>query len=142
MKFRTLILAATLSVLAAVPAAAQPPSPGSATASASQGPPSPASATASASQGPPSPGSATASASQGPPAPVPSLPAPGSQAPSATQAGKPQPTGTMAFCGYTIGPPAKLPPAGSGPVLYQYALCFERQGGTSGIDPQTCIYYF
>ncbi|PYR79514.1 MAG: outer membrane protein assembly factor BamA [Acidobacteria bacterium] len=47
----------------------------------------------------------------------------------------------MAFCGYTIGPPAKLPPAGSGPVLYQYALCFERQGGTSVIDPQTYIYY-
>jgi outer membrane protein insertion porin family len=51
------------------------------------------------------------------------------------------PTGTLSFCGYTIGPPAKLPPAGSGPVVYQYALCFEKQGGTSVIDPQTYVYY-
>ncbi len=56
-------------------------------------------------------------------------------------AAKPQATQTLSFCGYTVGPPAKLPPANSGPVVYQYALCFEKQGGTSVIDPQTYIYY-
>jgi len=49
----------------------------------------------------------------------------------------------MALCGgmYQIGPPAKLPPAGSPPVIYQVGPCFDKQGGYSVIDPQTYIYY-
>ncbi|HEX5473129.1 MAG TPA: BamA/TamA family outer membrane protein [Vicinamibacterales bacterium] len=54
-----------------------------------------------------------------------------------------QPSGTMSICAgqYQIGPPAKLPPAGSGPIVYQYALCFAKQGGRSVIDPNTYLYY-
>src|SRR5215510_5608032 len=63
------------------------------------------------------------------------------QSPQAAAPATPQPTQTLSFCGYTVGPPAKLPPANSAPVVYQYALCFEKQGGTSVIDPQTYIYY-
>ena len=33
------------------------------------------------------------------------------------------------------------PPAGSGPVVYLIAPCFEAQGGTSLIDPETYLYY-
>ncbi len=38
-------------------------------------------------------------------------------------------------------PPAKLPPAGSGPVVYQIVPCFAKQGGASVIEPQTYLYY-
>jgi len=65
-------------------------------------------------------------------------------APASQGATKPQPTqGTMPICGgiYQIGPPAKLPPANSGPVIYQVAACFEKQGGYSVVDPQTYLYY-
>jgi hypothetical protein len=81
---------------------------------------------------PPSP----ASASQGPPAAVPAAPVAEQPKPAA-------PTGTLSLCGgmYQIGPPAKLPPAGSGPVVYYVTVCFEKQGGYSVIDPQTYIYY-
>ena len=54
-----------------------------------------------------------------------------------------KPTGTMSLCNglYQIGAPSKLPPAGSKPILYQYALCFAKQGGASVIEPQTYLYY-
>jgi len=78
----------------------------------------------------------------------PPSPAPAAQAPSATpapaQAAKPTPTqGTMPLCGgmYQVGPPAKLPPANSGPVIYMVGTCFEKQGGFSVVDPQTYLYY-
>jgi outer membrane protein insertion porin family len=61
------------------------------------------------------------------------------QAPS-----KPQPTeGTLPLCGgmYQVGPPAKLPPANSGAVVYYVVACFEKQGGFSVVDPQTYLYY-
>src|SRR5947209_4284315 len=45
------------------------------------------------------------------------------------------------ICGQDVQPPANLPPAGSGPVLYLYAPCFEEQGGASVIDPETYLYY-
>ena len=32
-------------------------------------------------------------------------------------------------------------PAGSGPVVYLIAPCFEEQGGASVIDPETYLYY-
>ncbi len=65
--------------------------------------------------------------------------APQPSAPAAAQ----KPTGTLSLCNgaYSIGPPAKLPPAGSGPIVYLVALCFAKQGGTSVIDPQTYLYY-
>src|SRR5205085_1120700 len=62
------------------------------------------------------------------PAPTPVLPAP------------PVSTSTR-ICGQDVPPPAALPPAGSGPVLYLYAPCFEEQGGASVIDPETYLYY-
>src|SRR4051812_29734464 len=71
-------------------------------------------------------GSQTAPLPQGTQAPA----APASPAPAApARAAAPQPTGTLPLCGgmYQIGPPAKLPPAGSGPVIYQVAACFEKQ---------------
>ena len=57
---------------------------------------------------------------------------------------KPQPTeGTLPLCGgmYQVGPPAKLPPANSGAVVYYVVACFEKQGGFSVVDPQTYLYY-
>jgi outer membrane protein insertion porin family len=45
------------------------------------------------------------------------------------------------ICGQPIPEPRALPPAGSGPVVYQIALCFEAQGNTSLIDWQTYFYY-
>lgn len=44
-------------------------------------------------------------------------------------------------CGTPIGPPANLPQADSGPVLWQIALCFEAQGNVTLVDPQTYLYY-
>ncbi|MCC7273475.1 MAG: BamA/TamA family outer membrane protein [Alphaproteobacteria bacterium] len=45
------------------------------------------------------------------------------------------------LCGQPIPEPRALPPPGSGPVVYQIALCFEAQGNTSLIDYQTYLYY-
>jgi outer membrane protein insertion porin family len=44
-------------------------------------------------------------------------------------------------CGSPVPQPDQLPPADSGPVFLTLALCFERQGGTSLIDPATYLYY-
>ena len=49
--------------------------------------------------------------------------------------------GSIRFCGQDVPPPPSLPPAGSGPVVYQIALCFDAQGGTSVIDGETYLYY-
>ena len=38
-------------------------------------------------------------------------------------------------------PPLAQPPAGSGPVVLAINTCFDRQGGTSLIEPQTYVYY-
>src|ERR1043166_5600291 len=63
------------------------------------------------------------------------------QAPS--PAAQARPSGTLPLCGgiYQIGPPATPPPVGSGPVVYQVGLCFEKQGGYSVIESQTYVYY-
>jgi outer membrane protein insertion porin family len=45
------------------------------------------------------------------------------------------------ICGQQVAPPASLPPANSGPVLWLIAPCFEAQGGTSLVEPQTYLYY-
>jgi outer membrane protein insertion porin family len=87
---------------------------------------------------PPTP-PAGASASQGPGQPPSAASA--SQAPAQTPA---RPAGnTMPLCGglYQIGAPSRLPPSGSGPVVYQVGPCFEKQGGSPVVDPQTYLYY-
>src|SRR6187402_643825 len=60
--------------------------------------------------------------------------------PPAAQAARPT---TLPLCGglYQIGPPARLPPAGSGPVVYQVGPCFEKQGGSPVVAPETYLYY-
>jgi outer membrane protein insertion porin family len=45
------------------------------------------------------------------------------------------------ICGLTVPPPAKLPPAGSPPVVYQLMPCFEKQGGFPVIEANTYLYY-
>lgn len=44
-------------------------------------------------------------------------------------------------CGLPVPAPAKAPPAGSGPVVLAFMLCFEKQGGTSMIEPQTYLHH-
>jgi hypothetical protein len=48
---------------------------------------------------------------------------------------------TTRICGEDVPPPASLPPAGSGPVIYFIQECFQEQGGASVIDPETYLYY-
>ena len=49
--------------------------------------------------------------------------------------------GTSTICGSPVGPPANLPPAGSGPVIYLIAPCFSAQGNASTVDAQTYLFY-
>src|SRR5262245_33331780 len=56
-------------------------------------------------------------------------------------AAPPKPGGPITICGVSVPPPANLPPAGSGPVLWQIAPCFEAQGNVSLVDLQTYVYY-
>jgi outer membrane protein insertion porin family len=44
-------------------------------------------------------------------------------------------------CGIPLQPPAALPPANSGPVVWQIVPCFETQGNVTLVDPQTYLYY-
>jgi outer membrane protein insertion porin family len=44
-------------------------------------------------------------------------------------------------CGQAIPPPKTLPPANSGPVVFQIVPCFEAQGNVTLIDPATYLYY-
>src|SRR5688500_11563663 len=64
------------------------------------------------------------------------------QAP-ASQSPTPAPSGTQSYCGglYQIPQPSRLPPAGSGPVVFQVGPCFEKQGGSLVVDAQTYLYY-
>jgi len=48
---------------------------------------------------------------------------------------------TPTICGVSVPPPANLPPAGSGPVVYMLAPCFQAQGNISTVEPQTYLYY-
>lgn len=45
------------------------------------------------------------------------------------------------ICGQPVPAPAALPPDGSPPVLLGIALCFERQGGVSVVEPGTYLHY-
>jgi outer membrane protein insertion porin family len=53
----------------------------------------------------------------------------------------PRPGAPLTVCGVSVSPPATLPPAGSGPVLWQLAACFEAQGNVTLVDSQTYLYY-
>src|SRR5687768_13288059 len=44
-------------------------------------------------------------------------------------------------CGMPLPAPARLPAPESPPIVLAVSLCFEQQGGTSLIDPQTYLYY-
>src|SRR5689334_3875294 len=44
-------------------------------------------------------------------------------------------------CGLPIPEPARLPPAGSKPVVFLVVPCFQKQGGYSVIDASTYQYY-
>ena len=56
-------------------------------------------------------------------------------------AGGGQPPAVATICGQPVPPPANLPPAGSGPVLWVMAPCFDAQGNVSLVDIQTYLYY-
>ena len=64
-------------------------------------------------------------------------------APATAQPTAVAPGGTLSLCNgaYQIDPPANLPPAGSGPVVYNVVICFPKQGNVSLVEPQTYLYY-
>src|SRR5688500_12681260 len=62
------------------------------------------------------------------------------QAAAPSQAAGPPASGAT-ICGLPVPPPANLPPAGSGPVIYQIAPCFQAQGNVPIVEPQTYLYY-
>jgi outer membrane protein insertion porin family len=75
-----------------------------------------------------------------PQTPPPGTPAPGTPAttplpPAAPAAGQP------ILCGQPVAPPARMPPAGSPPVILTIAPCFEKQGNISAVEPATYLYY-
>jgi outer membrane protein insertion porin family len=45
------------------------------------------------------------------------------------------------ICGQTVAAPVRQPPAGSGPVVYLIAPCWEAQGNQTVIEPATYLYY-
>jgi len=71
---------------------------------------------------------------------APAWPALAQQAPPPAGA-QPPPATRARICDQDVPPPASLPPAGSGPVVYLIAPCFDAQGGTSLIDYETYLYY-
>jgi outer membrane protein insertion porin family len=77
---------------------------------------------------------AAAARAQTPPVQTPATPAaaPAAQAPAATG---------QTVCGQPVPVPRSLPPAGSGPVVYQVVPCFEKQGGFPVVEANTYLYY-
>ncbi len=64
------------------------------------------------------------------------------QAPVGQLPSPPQPQADQStVCAQPVPPPAKQPPAGSGPVVLNIVLCFQKQGGFSVIDAATYQYY-
>ncbi|HEY8536713.1 MAG TPA: POTRA domain-containing protein, partial [Vicinamibacterales bacterium] len=127
--FRFVLLPALVLALAASGLSAQtPPSPASAPASGSAPAGDPAAQT----------GQPPAAASQSQPAAEAGQQTPSTQS---TQTGQQTQASQPTLCGAPVPPPARLPPAGSPPVIYQIAPCFEKQGNQSSIEPQTYLYY-
>jgi outer membrane protein insertion porin family len=68
--------------------------------------------------------------------------APVPQVPQAAATTQPQATADQSIaCGQPIPTPVKQPPAGSGPVVLNIVLCFQKQGGFSVIEAATYQYY-
>src|SRR5262245_13178290 len=51
------------------------------------------------------------------------------------------PLAPIQFCGQQAAAPRAQPPTNSGPVVLAFGPCFEAQGGSSVIEPQTYLYY-
>jgi outer membrane protein insertion porin family len=72
---------------------------------------------------------------------------PSARAQSAVQPPAPQappnqaPPSAPTVCGIAIPTPARLPPAGSAPVVFQVVPCFQKQGGSPVVEAQTYLYY-
>jgi outer membrane protein insertion porin family len=49
--------------------------------------------------------------------------------------------GNAIFCGTPVPPPVNLPPAGSGPVVWQIGPCFSAQGNVPTIEAETYLFY-
>jgi outer membrane protein insertion porin family len=81
----------------------------------------------------------TAPAQTAPAQTAPAPTAPAAEAPAAGQT--PAAPGQATLCGQPVPAPSRLPPAGSGPVIYFIAPCFERQNNLSSVEPQTYLYY-
>ena len=47
----------------------------------------------------------------------------------------------VTVCGTPVASPVAQPPAGSGPVLYLVAPCWEAQGNQTLVEPATYLYY-
>ena len=63
--------------------------------------------------------------------------------PAFAQAGNPAAANNnpSTVCGAPIPPPAMLPPANSGPVVYLIVPCFAKQGGSPVVEAETYLYY-
>src|SRR5438552_5207030 len=63
--------------------------------------------------------------------------------PAFAQAGNPAAANSnpSTVCGLPIPQPAALPPAGSPPVIFQIVPCFQKQGGSPVVEPETYLYY-
>ena len=69
-------------------------------------------------------------------------PAQAQPAPPAAPAVQPAaPATSPTLCGQPVAPPAQLPPAGSGPLVYAMGLCFATQNNQSAVEPETYLYY-
>jgi outer membrane protein insertion porin family len=66
-------------------------------------------------------------------------PVPTPNPPQSTPAGPVSLPATI--CGLQVPPPAKQPPAGSGPLTFAILPCFEKQGGIPVIEANTYLYY-
>jgi outer membrane protein insertion porin family len=64
--------------------------------------------------------------------------APGDQTPATPS---PAPATGPTICGVMLREPENLPPAGSGPVIWQIAPCWSAQGNVPTIDPQTYLFW-
>ena len=76
---------------------------------------------------------------QAPPPPATATQRPPASTPAAQSEGVLQLPATV--CGLEVPAPVNTPPAGTPTVIYALVLCFEKQGGTSVIEPQTYQYY-
>ncbi len=89
------------------------------------------------------PGSAAAQDAPAPasqaPSPAPAPPQAPAPAPAA-QGGQPEVIATTP-CGSPLTMPAALPPAGSEPFIWIIQHCFNRQGGSPNVEPETYLYY-